>query len=102
MTEKREPLTSQRLRERFINQFDLVNYAIRVAENMVKTGREPKVNTASQSPACKVLEEIARGCEVIVEPQKDDGEHVDDATIALTREALVKATMDRGQALQAD
>ena len=42
-------LTGERLRKRFKSQFDLVLYAIKVAKNVVATGREPRVNNDIQN-----------------------------------------------------
>lgn len=50
--------TNEKLLQKFRNQFDLVNYAIRLAENMIKTGRDPRVKTDNQNRAMQVLAEI--------------------------------------------
>lgn len=52
------PLTNEKVRKKFKSQFDLVNYAIKLAENMIKTGRDCRVKTDSQSRALQVLQEI--------------------------------------------
>lgn len=44
--------------DKFDSQFDLVNHAIRLAVNLIDTGREPRVKLSSQNPAVIVLKEI--------------------------------------------
>lgn len=52
------PLTNEKVCKKFKSQFDLVNYAIRLAENMIKTGRDSRVKIDSQNRALQVLSEI--------------------------------------------
>lgn len=66
----KEHLTTEDLHKKFKNQFDLVNYAIRLAENMLKTGRDPRVKVEAQNRAIHVLEEIASGTDVFDEIQE--------------------------------
>lgn len=54
-------LTTEKIKLRFKNQFDLVTYAIRLAENMIKTGRDPRVETNSKNRAMQILAEIDSG-----------------------------------------
>ncbi len=54
-------LTNESLGKQFKSQFDMVNYAIRLAENMIKTGRESTVHSESQNTAMVVVAEIADG-----------------------------------------
>lgn len=56
--EFKTPLTNEKIRKKFKSQFDLVNYAIKLAENMIRTGRDCRVKTDSQSRALQVLSEI--------------------------------------------
>lgn len=51
-------LTNEKIRKKFDNQFDLVNYAIKLAENMILTGRDPRVKTDSYNRSLHVLSEI--------------------------------------------
>jgi DNA-directed RNA polymerase omega subunit len=51
-------LTNEALAKKFKSNFDLVNYAIKVAENMIHTGREPRVKSDTQNRTLWVLEEI--------------------------------------------
>jgi len=59
--ELKDYLTNELISKRFDNQFDLVNYAIRVAEDMIHAGRGPRVKTETENPALQVLEEIVSG-----------------------------------------
>jgi hypothetical protein len=54
-----QTLTNEDLLKRFTNQFDLVRYAIRLAENAIHSGREIDVDTDSQNLAFQILTEIA-------------------------------------------
>lgn len=76
---KQEPeaLTNEKLVKKFKSQFELVNYAIRLAENIIKTGREPNIKRPTQNRAMQVLEEIIEGTDhfteipVIVEERRE-------------------------------
>jgi hypothetical protein len=65
--EKKENLTNEKLRNKFANQFELVSYAIKLAENMIRTGRAPRVKTETQNASLNVLAEIASGKDVLEE-----------------------------------
>lgn len=54
-------LTNEDIKAKFRNNFDLVNYAIKLAENMIKTGREPRVKSEIQNRAMLILGEIQEG-----------------------------------------
>lgn len=56
--EFKDQLTNEKIRKKFENQFDLVNYAIKLAENMILTGRDPRVKTDSYNRSLHVLSEI--------------------------------------------
>lgn len=62
--EKKGSLTTESISSRFENRFDLVSYAIKVAENMVRTGRAPRVRVGTENVATQVLAEIKAGKEV--------------------------------------
>lgn len=50
-------LTNEKLTKRFSSLFDLVNYSISIAEDLVKSGRDPRVRTEIQNPMyCALLE----------------------------------------------
>lgn len=57
---KKDNFTNEKLSKKFVSQFDLVNYAIRLAENMIKTGRDPRVNIGNQNRSMQILAEIAQ------------------------------------------
>jgi hypothetical protein len=59
--ELKDRLTTEKLRKQFKSQFELVNYSIKLAENMIRTGRDPRVKVDNQNRAMQVLEEIASG-----------------------------------------
>ena len=58
--EFKTPLTNEKVRKKFKSQFDLVNYAIKLAENMIRTGRDCRVRLDSQNRAFQVLSEIVQ------------------------------------------
>lgn len=57
----KEYLTTEKVRQKFVSQFDLVNYSIKLAANMIMTGRDSRVKTDTQSRAIQVLNEILNG-----------------------------------------
>lgn len=58
----RNYLTNEKMRKKFVSQFDLVNYAIKLAANMIHTGREePRVKTDNKNRATQILSEILNG-----------------------------------------
>src|SRR3982751_1830814 len=61
MDKKSQPLTNEALAKKFKNNFELVNYAIKLAENMIKTGRDARVKSDTQNRAMLVLCEISEG-----------------------------------------
>jgi DNA-directed RNA polymerase subunit omega len=60
-------LTNEAIKKRFDNQFDLVNYAIGIAKEMILAGRGPRVKTQTENPALQVLEEIVAGKDIFEE-----------------------------------
>lgn len=54
-------LTNEDVVKKFVSNFELVNYAIRLAENMIKTGRDARVKSDVQNRAMLILEEIHEG-----------------------------------------
>ena len=59
---KKINMTNEKLRERFsTSQFDLVSYAIKLAENMIRSGRAPRVKSDNQNIAMLILDEINQG-----------------------------------------
>lgn len=56
--EYKDQLTNEKIRKKFVSQFELVNYAIKLAENMIQSGRDPRVKIESQNRSLQVLSEI--------------------------------------------
>lgn len=54
-------LTNEKIKEKYDNQFDLVNYAIKLASEMIQSNRPPRVDMETENPAVLVLEEISEG-----------------------------------------
>jgi len=87
-------ITNEALKKKFNNQFELVSYAISLAENMILTGRGARVKTETQNPAMQILEEIVAGKDqfepVISENKKTeekDGHRSADTEASVTRQA---------------
>jgi hypothetical protein len=87
----REQLTSEEIRKKFKSQFDLVSYAIKLAENMVRTGRDPRVVVDSQNRAMQILEEIRNG--------KDKFDAIAPEAVVERREEPLKAKSVDGHAV---
>lgn len=60
MDPKKDNFTNEKISKKFVSQFDLVNYAIRLAENMIRTGREPRVKTEFLNRSNQILAEISQ------------------------------------------
>jgi len=60
--EKKTTFTNEALAKKFNkSNFELVTYAIKLAENMIKTGRDARVKSDTQNRAMLILEEISEG-----------------------------------------
>lgn len=57
----RDILTNEMLLKKFKSQFELVNYAIRLAANMIYTGRDSRAKLDTTNKAMLILAEIATG-----------------------------------------
>lgn len=53
--------TNEKLSKKFKSNFELVNYAIQLADNMIKSGRDPRVKSHLQNRAMLILDEIIEG-----------------------------------------
>lgn len=53
--------TNEKMASKFTSLFELVNYAIKLAENMIHTGRDARVKSDVQNKAMLILEEISEG-----------------------------------------
>jgi DNA-directed RNA polymerase subunit omega len=71
-------LTNEDVRGKFKSSFDLVNYAIRLAENMIRTGRDARVKSEIQNRAMLILEEIHEGKDQFDEIQVTMASNVSD------------------------
>lgn len=92
MSSLKNALTIEKLTKKFQSPFDLVNYAISLAENIVKTGRNSQVSTTVQNPAYWVLLEIYEGRDYfsdIVEKEKVPED---------SKEALAKRVLENKKA----
>lgn len=58
---KNSPLTHASIRQKFKSQFELVNYAIQMADQFIHSGRSPRVHIDNQNPAVIIIEEIEEG-----------------------------------------
>lgn len=56
--ELKEDLTNEKISSKFVNQFDLCNYAIGIAEDAIKSGREPSPDLNTENIALQVLDAI--------------------------------------------
>lgn len=59
--EKKDPITNENIKRKFKSQFELVNYSIKLAEQMIHTGRAPNIKADSLNPAVIIIEEIEEG-----------------------------------------
>ncbi len=74
-------LTNEDVLKKFKSSFDLVNYAIRLAENMINTGRDARVKSDVQNRALLILEEIHEGKdqfdEIFASEESDQNRSID-------------------------
>ena len=59
-----ELLTNESIRKKFKSQFELVNYAIKLSEQMIHSGRAPMVDTESENTAVIIIDEINEGKDI--------------------------------------
>lgn len=62
-------LTNEKIKKEFDSQFDMVNYMIHQARDMIKTGRGPRVPTDSDNIAVNTIKECALGKNRFEEPE---------------------------------
>ena len=65
--ENNELLTNESIRKKFKSQFELVNYAIKLSEQMIHSGRAPMVDTDSENTAVIIIDEINQGKDIFDE-----------------------------------
>jgi len=93
-----EKLTNEGLgKERFESQFDLVNHAIQIAEDMIATGRDPYVKTESRSRATQILAEISADKDLIIKESEEELENP--APVNSSQERDVPAVKSEEKAL---
>ncbi len=95
--EQKDSLTNEKLKAKFTSQFELVNYAIKLAENMIHTGRGPRVRVESDNVAQNVLAEIQAGKDQFVECLPGEEIEVHEpythyATVDISEEDFLKAS----------
>ncbi|MCB1113185.1 MAG: hypothetical protein KDK62_00320 [Chlamydiia bacterium] len=73
-------LTTEDLKKRFPSQFELVGYAISLADNMVHSGRGPRIRTTNENPAVIVLDEINEGKDIL-DPLPEADEIVESVSV---------------------
>lgn len=76
---KKENLTNEKLKQKFSSQFDLVNYAIKLAENMIASGRAPRVATENQNIALQIMMELSEGKDTFEEDEEEEKEEDKDS-----------------------
>jgi len=54
-------LTNEEISGKFVNQFDLVNYAIHLSRELILSGRESRSTIKTDNPALQILDEISIG-----------------------------------------
>lgn len=59
--DSKTPLTNEAIAKKFRNNFDMVLYAIKGAESMIRSGRGPRIRTNTENKAMIMIEEIAAG-----------------------------------------
>jgi DNA-directed RNA polymerase subunit K/omega len=56
-----DTITNEQTLKKFKSQFELVSYAIRLTENLIKSGRNPRIRIYTQNPALIAIGEIEEG-----------------------------------------
>lgn len=75
--DNQEDLTNESVKKKFKSQFELVGHAIKLAENMIKTGRGPRIKSECQNVAINVLDEIKAGVDKFDDIPKEIKQDVD-------------------------
>lgn len=78
-------LTNEEIKKKFKSQFELVGYAIKLAENMIRTGRAARIKSESQNPAMLTLGEIEEGVDHFDEIPKE---------VVHSYEAIIEKTIE--------
>lgn len=93
--EEKDRFTNEELAGKFKSNFDLVNYAIKLAENMIRTGRDARIKSDVQNRALLVLEEIVQGKDYFDEikvamPQSNENDYA--GADSFKTELVIEAT----------
>lgn len=94
--EKKSQLTNEDVTKKFKSSFELVNYAIKLAENMIRTGRDSRVKSDVQNRAMLILEEIHQGKDLF-DDLDDDSDYFDDDDLGevMVSKIVYEETSDR-------
>ncbi|MCB1136996.1 MAG: hypothetical protein KDK78_12070 [Chlamydiia bacterium] len=84
--ELKDQLTNQEIKEKFKSDFELVNYAIRLAESLIKAGKEPDFGTDVRNYAYGILQMILDGRDEFIDLTK----HVETPEVAEAKEAILR------------
>ena len=85
---EQESLTNEFVRKKFKSQFELVNYAIKLSEQLIRSGRAPRVPSDNQNPAVIVIEEIEEGRDQLESLIDDEPKTPSPAEIEIKDEAI--------------
>lgn len=97
--DKKDFLTTEGLSKRFVSPFDLVNYAIRLADNAIKTGRAMRVTSDSQNLAQELLLEILNNKDTFEEVIEEVPEQ--EIAVKVETVAIVEKTKGKGKQTRA-
>jgi len=92
--DKREKiyLTNEHVSKRFSSSFQLVTYAIKLAKNMIQTGRSCRTHTIIQNKAFQILLEIGDGTDKFDTVWVEEEERQE---VLPTLEEMLKKTAER-------
>lgn len=95
--ENQEDLTNESVKKKFKSQFELVGHAIKLAENMIKTGRGPRLKSDSQNVAIHVLDEIKAGVDKFDDIPKETKQEFDYSLKSNDKKEFVKGENGKSQ-----
>lgn len=90
-----ELLTTEELKTKFNSDFELVNYAIRLAENIIKSGKELNLDPEVLNLAYQILQMILQGKDELIDLSSDAEAAQEDAT----RDAILRRVEEARQSL---
>jgi hypothetical protein len=99
--DQKKQITNELIRKKFTSQFDLVNYAISLAENMIRTGRDSRVKIDTQNRAMQVIAEIVTGNDQFDEVAAAPAVQVEEATFK-TKSSEFRNMKETGKSRTAD